>query len=390
MRHRGLKVGRLVNLSFGLLAAGAALPGAAAAAAANVVVDFERLQAGAVVSEASSGAAVAGERIAGSIAVFGQSRDGAVSSNAGVVFDATCGGSPAGCMPDEPDKFKPELGNVLTVNENVRDRNGDGLVDSPNPAADGGVVRLDFSGFGPGKATVLSFDVLDLDHSGGFVEVHAGGKLVKRQSIPHTGNNGLATVDIGAPGTEMAISFPDSFGLDNIRLQVERPATPPAAPVVAGFRCTIWGGANADHLRGTPRNDVICTFGGNDSVRARGGGDRVFGGLGADRLVGGGGNDRLLGQGGRDVVAGGAGRDTIHGGVASDVLSGARGADTLAGSGGNDTLVGGAGGDVMRGMRGADALYARDGVRDLVNGGSGTDRARTDGLDRLFSSERRF
>lgn len=83
--------------------------------------------------------------------------------------------------------------------------------------------------------------------------------------------------------------------------------------------CTIKGTAHADRLNGTPRNDIICGFGGGDRINGRGGNDLVYGGPGDDRIKGGGGRDVLYGNFGKDSFATRDGKkDKAHGGFDTD------------------------------------------------------------------------
>jgi Tol biopolymer transport system component len=67
--------------------------------------------------------------------------------------------------------------------------------------------------------------------------------------------------------------------------------------------CTRRGGAAADTVTGTTRDELLCGLGG---------GDRIDGGRGLDRIFGGAGNDRIVARDGAfDVVGCGAGADTV-------------------------------------------------------------------------------
>jgi hypothetical protein len=83
----------------------------------------------------------------------------------------------------------------------------------------------------------------------------------------------------------------------------------------SGTRCTLFGTASADHLKGTPHHDVICGLGGADTIRGLAGNDRLVGGRGNDVLRGGRGNDVLLGGPGNDRLVGGPGVDQLRGGA---------------------------------------------------------------------------
>lgn len=107
-----------------------------------------------------------------------------------------------------------------------------------------------------------------------------------------------------------------------------------------------FGDGGADHVLGSPTDDLIDGGGGNDVIDAGGGNDVVFGGEGFDIIHGRAGNDWLYGGGDADALYGGAGADVLkgelgddwlHGGSGNDVLDGGRGADRLDGGWGSDT-----------------------------------------------------
>jgi serralysin len=73
-------------------------------------------------------------------------------------------------------------------------------------------------------------------------------------------------------------------------------------------------------LFGTPENDEIRGFAGNDVALGLDGDDRLFGGTGNDRVAGGSGGDRAFGDDGDDVLVGGLGVDQLAGGAGADVF----------------------------------------------------------------------
>ncbi len=206
---------------------------AGAVAQSTAVIDFEGLPAGKIVNDVASGTGISGAAVGGSVAVFGARADGAVTSNAAVVYDATCGGGPpAMCSGGEMDMHKPELGNVLVMGRDLTDSDGNGLVDVPDVDNDGGEFRFDFSRFGPGTVTVESLDVLDHEADRvAFVELFAGGALIRTVPIAGGGNNTVTTVSIGVSGVDrMEVTLLDSGGIDSIRLRVGSPPPPPPPP----------------------------------------------------------------------------------------------------------------------------------------------------------------
>lgn len=147
-----------------------------------------------------------------------------------------------------------------------------------------------------------------------------------------------------------------------------------------------------DTVWGRDGSDIICVGSGNDRVFAGSGDNLVYGGAGIDKmragvgndtiyggddrdfLKGGHGDDKVYGEGGTDRIRGSVGDDVIRGGDDNDVLWGGPGNDTMFGEGGNDILKGSAGDDTLRGNDGNDTLKGSDG-NDTCNGGPGTDTA---------------
>ena len=86
------------------------------------------------------------------------------------------------------------------------------------------------------------------------------------------------------------------------------------------YKDDVWGGQDADTIRGEAGNDRLHGAAGDDELR---------GGLNADWLKGGGGNDH---------VYGGRGHDTLNGGPGDDALRGGFGGDLFVLSSGNDRI----------------------------------------------------
>jgi len=132
---------------------------------------------------------------------------------------------------------------------------------------------------------------------------------------------------------------------------------------------TILGGDDA--FTGTPFDDYLEAFDGNDVVTGGSGADTILGDAGndhlygqsaqggpdgADSLSGGDGADYLQGNAGNDTLDGGAGSDRINGGANDDLVTGGAGNDTVNGNLGNDTISGGDGNDSLRGGQGDDVI----------------------------------
>jgi Ca2+-binding RTX toxin-like protein len=144
-----------------------------------------------------------------------------------------------------------------------------------------------------------------------------------------------------------------------------------------------------DILVGSPFDDYIIGYGGNDQINAGQGYNIIDGSSGfdtisyADALVGvtvnlslttsqstGCGTDTLFGI---ERIVGSAFNDILTGSSGSDELIGGTGNDQLSGGSGNDLIDGGFGNDVMLGGAGDDSIYDIMGGTFTVDGGSGID-----------------
>jgi hypothetical protein len=232
MKHNWVKKAGLIYLAIMIgLAFTSSLAAASgnrlepAAVTAESVIDFEGLAAGTIVSSLSSGNGISGATVSGEIQVFGFNPRLKASPNAAMIFDAACPpeGTPEACTGHDSDLFKPELGNVLIISKDLDS-------DDPNDADYRQTyLEFDYSGWGPGKVTVESIDVLDIEdfqstrgtaiqlYSGG-----AGGTLLATVPIPHTGNNGLVTVPVGVSGVDfMRVVLNGSGAIDNLNIDPE-------------------------------------------------------------------------------------------------------------------------------------------------------------------------
>ncbi|HEX2026649.1 MAG TPA: DUF11 domain-containing protein, partial [Nitriliruptorales bacterium] len=193
------------------------LPTSAATGATvlSALVHFEGLSG--FVSEVSSGSGVGGDPIAGSIKVDGvnPSHPGV---NAAMIFDATCGGGgPGDCTGGDSDLFKPQLGNVLIVSEDLDPSDPD------DADLEGSALHFDFSGFGPGLVNVVSLDLLDVeaDEPNAVIETSREGATQTSQEAGPTGDNQLVTVPVNATDVDtLHVVLNGSGAIANIRLQV--------------------------------------------------------------------------------------------------------------------------------------------------------------------------
>lgn len=235
---------------------------AALAATQNAVIDFEGLAEGMVVDSVSAGSGISGDPIAGSVAVFGDSADPSITTNAAIIFDATCDG---GCSGGDDDLFKPGLGNVLIMAEDLVDANNDGLIDDPDDAdLRNAPFSFDFSSYGPGTVTVESLDVMDIEaraEEPAFLELFdSSNASLGTVPIPATGDNGLATVPVGVSGVaRIVVTLQGSGAIDNIRISVEEEEPPGAEGCTPGFwknHLSAWGATGHN-----PGDDFDATFG---------------------------------------------------------------------------------------------------------------------------------
>lgn len=203
-----------------LLAALTLAAPASAGAAGSGVIDFSGLTEGQVVDQVSFGSGISGDPVAGSVEVFGMSANPSITTNAAIIFDATCSG---GCTGGDNDLHAPSLGNVLIIAEDLGDADHDGIIDDPDDAdLDGAPFEFDFSGWGSGSVSVDSITVLDIegDEGGATVELFAGGAPVGGPiPLPVTGDNEFETKVIGIAGVDrMLVTLNGSGAIDNIAI----------------------------------------------------------------------------------------------------------------------------------------------------------------------------
>jgi Ca2+-binding RTX toxin-like protein len=147
--------------------------------------------------------------------------------------------------------------------------------------------------------------------------------------------------------------------------------------------------AGADRFTGSPFDDLLRTYGGNDTVLAGAGADSVFGGAGDDTISGGEGVGYLRGELGNDTIVGGSAFDDINGNEGNDVLNGGGGTDWVVGGKDSDLLRGDAGDDVVLGNLGADTLEGGTG-NDVIRGGQDNDSLSGGDGDDWLSGDRGF
>lgn len=106
-----------------------------------------------------------------------------------------------------------------------------------------------------------------------------------------------------------------------------------------------------DEIEGTPDNNLIIVFGGNNTVK---------GGAGNDCIVATGGFNLIDGDSGNDVIITGDSDDEVFGGSGDDIVFSSGGDDFLHGGSGDDTLIGGTGEDSIDGGTGKDTCEGEE------------------------------
>lgn len=153
-----------------------------------------------------------------------------------------------------------------------------------------------------------------------------------------------------------------------------------ADDAISGFERIVGSNAGNDTIFGGNDDNVIKTYGGNDSVFDRAGNDLVDLGDGHDLITVGGGQDNIAGGNGIDEISYFYSSAGVSVDLATNALSGGWAADDLisgfervSGSNtGGDVLAGSASDNILRGNGGNDLLAGRAG-NDYLDGGAGTD-----------------
>jgi hypothetical protein len=207
------------------------------------VIDFEGMTEGAIVDSVSSGNGVSGDAVSGEIFVYGENPTPWITTNAAMIFDATCtpGGTADDCTGDDGDLFHPEWGNILIISEDL---------DSTDPD-DGDVLGSTFAfvyaDWGPGSVTVDSFDVQDVEEEEATenalayffdcdirdtVNCPIETAYFNIVDIPETGDSLYDTVVVGSTGVvSMLIDLEGSGAIDNVRITTE-----PTAVTMKSFK----------------------------------------------------------------------------------------------------------------------------------------------------------
>ena len=88
----------------------------------------------------------------------------------------------------------------------------------------GGTILFSFAGFGSGKVTVKTLDVMGVTAAGGTVEVFDGRTRIKQVAVPKTGTSGRATLTIEAENVNILRVYLKGVGrVDNVVFEVAKP-----------------------------------------------------------------------------------------------------------------------------------------------------------------------
>ena len=221
--------------------------------AGSIVIDFEGLPPGTIITELTKGAGFNGTAN-GKISVVGHNTI-FPATNAAVVFDSLCtGGACTGGdwdlgTPNEtlggpgvgvggeigsPYENNKPLGNIAILAENLNDGDGDGLVDNPDDADVLGYINLDFTAIKKGKSstvTVSSVTMIDVEWDEGespaLIELTGPGILPATFAINNTDDNGVVTFDgINLSGvTNMRVNLKGSGAMVSAALNVRAPGS---------------------------------------------------------------------------------------------------------------------------------------------------------------------
>ncbi len=227
----------------------------------NVVLDFNDLATGAVVSDqyANKGVTISTSS----------------ATNPPMIFDTE---NPTG---GDHDLASDTAGNVLIISE-------DGDSSDPDDNACGGTITFEFDS----AAYVRSLNLLDFEQGGTITCYDESGNVLKTIDLPGTADGGSFLVDIDCEGVyRMEVSNPVSGAIDDLAYSIELPAE------LDG----IVDGTDGDDLidiayTGDPEGDMIDN------------GDAILPGEAADD----------------DIVYAGAGDDTVYGGEGDDEIWGDR------------------------------------------------------------------
>lgn len=196
------------------------------------VIDFEGMPEGAIVDSVNSGYGISGEPVSGVVHVYGYSAEPLITTNAAMIFDATCkpGGTPADCSGSDADLFRPEWGNILIVSEDLDSTDPD---DADLPLT---YMTFVYADWGPGSVTIETFNVQDIEEDENenaqaylydcdirdTVNCPVENYLTPSVDIPNTGNGNYERIEVHRPGVvSMLVDLEGSGAIDNIEISTE-------------------------------------------------------------------------------------------------------------------------------------------------------------------------
>jgi hypothetical protein len=212
----GITLGALAIAAAGFIAVFSSHTALSAECPAQFTLDFNDLPPGTILSEQYA-----------DLGVHISAQANGDHPDAVIVFDTNA-------PPTHDPDLAVDIGNIAVLAENVRDSNGDGLVDDPDENNFGGTVTFTFDQ----DVSIGSFVFVDHDHQpADFAAAYdASGNLITKVLIPIAGNGSVQTVDVNADGVRrFELVYRDSAGFTGIEVECEQPGgTPTATPAGAG------------------------------------------------------------------------------------------------------------------------------------------------------------
>ncbi len=160
--------------------------------------------------------------------VFGDLGSGPIATSAPNIADAVCPDRDVAIIYDTAsgnggDTFDLDLqsqqGNVLVIEEDLADTDGDG---DPDDCSNGGDLVIDFSGVDAGGVTVDFVTILDIEQATGANTIDLlgpGDAFITSVDIPFTGDGGITPpIDLGptAGVVKMVFHFVTSGAVDDL------------------------------------------------------------------------------------------------------------------------------------------------------------------------------
>ncbi len=155
------------------------------------------------------GEIVTGAEIAPGVTVTGTSNRPSRFPNAVAIFNSNVTGSL------DPD-LEAGIGNILILPENLTDNNGNGNIDNPSDASDGGTMTFTFDR----DRTVHSITLVDNDRNNGTIKAYdQNNNLLLSVSTPSGAAGGVQTYTLNISGVRrLEVSYWDSRGVTRLIL----------------------------------------------------------------------------------------------------------------------------------------------------------------------------